>query len=102
MKCALPGRYGKKISIESSAILDSYYDTDIDGKKQLSEDVGSSFNDIRDQFETMVDKYIKSIEEDSHVSDLKKNKLNELKIIQQELLQKDKEEHDKWLILLES
>lgn len=93
MKCALPGRYGKKISIESSAILDSYYDTDIDGEKQLSEDIGLSFDNIHDQFETMIDKYIKSIEEDSHASDLKKNKLNELKLIQQELLQKDKEEN---------
>lgn len=93
MKCALPGRYGKKNPIESSAILDSYYDTDIDGEKILSEDVGLSFEEAVDQFETMIDKYIKSIEEDSYVSDLKKNKLNELKIIQQELLQKDKEEN---------
>ena len=46
MKCALPGRYGKKVSIESSAILDSYYENDIDGKKQLSEDVGLSFDKI--------------------------------------------------------
>lgn len=92
MKCALPGRYGKKVTIESSAILDSYYENDIDGEKQLSEDVGLSFDDMYDQFETMVDKYIKSIEEDSYISDLKKNKLNELKLIQQELLQKDKEE----------
>ena len=93
MKCALPGRYGKKVSIESSAILDSYYDTDIDGEKQLSEDISLNISKIRDQFEIMVDKYIKDIECDSNASDLKKNKLNELKLMQQELLQKDKEEH---------
>lgn len=93
MKCALPGRYGKKVTMESSAILDSYYEDDIDGKKKLSEDVGLSFNDMYNQFETMIDQRIKSIEEDSYISDLKKNKLNELKLIQQELLQKDKEEN---------
>ena len=65
MKCAIPGRYGKKVTIESSAILDSYYENDIDGEKQLSEDVGLSFNDMYNQFETMIDQYIKSIEEDS-------------------------------------
>ena len=93
MKCALPGRYGKKVSIESSAILDSYYDTDIDGTKQLSEDIGLDVDKIRDQFEIMVNKRIKDIESDSHISDLKKNKMNELKLMQQELLQIDKEEH---------
>lgn len=100
MKCALPGRYGKKVSIESSVILDSYYENDIDGEKQLSEDVCLSFDDMYDQFETMVDKYIKSIEEDSYISDLKKNKLNELKLIQQELLQKDKEEKSQKYLFL--
>ena len=94
MKCALPGRYGRKIPIESSSILDSYYENDVDGKKHLSEDVGLSFDDIHNRFEMMVDKYIKSIEEDSHVGDLKKNKLDELKLIQQELFQKDKEENN--------
>ena len=92
MKCALPGRYGKKNPIESSAILDSYYDTDIDGEKILSEDIGLNFEEAINRFEEMRDEFIKSIEEDSHISDLKKNKLNELKLIQQELLQKDKEE----------
>ena len=62
MKCALPGRYGKKNPIESSAILDSYYDTDIDGTKILSEDIGLSFEEAVNQFEKAKDKFIELLE----------------------------------------
>ena len=61
MKCALPGRYGKKNPIESSAILDSYYDAYIDGEKILSEDIGLKFDEAVNQFEKMIDKYINAM-----------------------------------------
>ena len=95
MKCALPGRYGKKNPIESSAILDSYYDTDIDEEKILSEDIGLSFEEVVNQFEKTRDKFIELLEKyKGRERELEIKSINDFEKLKMELLQKDKEEHD--------
>ena len=96
MKCALPGRYDKKVSIESSAILDSYYDTDIDGEKQLAEDIGLSFDEACKAFEHLNRDFYKELEkyQIGEVKEYKNKDISEQMIkIKQELLRKDKEKH---------
>ena len=94
MKCALPGRYGKKILIESSAILDSYYDNHVDGEKNLAEDISLSFDEavyeheknIKDIFDRMLKRY------EIHEKEKKVNN-DSFEKLKMEILQKDKEEY---------
>lgn len=94
MKCALPGRYGKKVFMESSAILDSYYETDIDGKKILAEDIGLNIEEAAKKYNEYRDQIQKEIQRDTRSEKEKSiEAINNYNDLVKEILKKDSEEH---------
>lgn len=94
MKCALPGMYGRKVPIESSVILDSYYKTDIDGEKILAEDICSSYDEVIEEHKKTnksAINYSSAYFYYGRSSGKYRKSFEELK---RELLQKDKEENE--------
>ena len=93
MKCALPGRYGRSIPVESSSIEDSF--SEINSFNDVEKFINGNFDDVMDRIE----KRKKEIEEMQKYiyfgRGSGKNKLaedNGYESIKKYLLQKDMEE----------
>ena len=93
MKCALPGKYGRKIPIESSTIRDDFIDqkvfNDVDHNltsEEIAKDLQEHWDQICEDREKLYILYGRG----SGKTQLQEQKLKEY---MEQLIQKDKEEH---------
>lgn len=91
MKCALPGRYGKKVSIESSAMADSYNQKD----EEYIKNIHTLFEKAVDEYNKTIDEIIEDYYSYENEEERSIKVINDFEKLKQELLQKDKEEHEK-------
>ena len=94
MKCATPGMYGRKVPIESSTIRDDFIDQNVlkEGANNLTpEEIAKDLQDHWDQFCEDREKLYISYGRGSGKTQFQEQKLKEY---MEQLLQKDKEEHE--------
>ena len=87
MKCATPGKYGRKVPIESSTIRDDF----IDQKVFNDVDHNLTSEEIKKELKAYWEKLYISYGRGSGKTHFQEQKLKEY---MEQLLQKDKEEHE--------
>lgn len=94
MKCAIPGMYGRKVPIESSTIRDDFIDQNItneDANNLTPEEIAKELQEHLDQICEDREKLYISYGRGSGKTQFQEQKLKEY---MEQLLQKDKEEHE--------
>ena len=95
MKCATPGMYGRKIPIESSTIRDDFIDQNVlnnDAKTRTPEEIAKELQEHWDQICEDRKKLYISYGRGSGKIQFQDQKFKEY---MEQLIQKDKEEHEK-------
>lgn len=95
MKCATPGMYGRKVPIESSTIRDDFIDQNVlnnDAKTRTPEEIAKELQEHWDQICEDREKLYISYGRGSGKTKFQDQKFKEY---MEQLIQKDKEEHEK-------
>ena len=106
MKCAIPGMYGRKVPIESSTIRDDFIDEWISQRTKEAIDKITN-EEINNQWKKYQEQLLNDIQEKMYISYGRGSGKTQFqdqmfKEYMEQLIQKDKGEHEKWLMSLES
>lgn len=91
MKCALPGMYGRKITIQSDAIGGVFKE---EMSKYVSPDTGMSLEEVSKAFNRMSDEIRSQVEADTRPQFTKEvEAVNDFEALKQKILKQDAEAH---------
>ena len=97
MKCAIPGMYGRKVSIESSTIRDHFIDQNTlkEGNNNLNLTPEEIAKELQEHWDQICEDRKKLYISYGRGSGKKQFQEQKLKEYMEQLIQKDKEEHEK-------